>query len=316
MNKFRPSGSAFTLEHPIVLSRRAARIFGLDVAVVAQQFVYWTLDQRCSLAGKVDADGLKWVYFSGEQLAQEFDWISKSTVKRIISLLEDCGFLISRQTDCYSPKEYRVSQGIFMAVEAGKFDRLDHETRKLIPSTLDQNEPTGPLVQNELTTLVQIEPTTLTQNESATNTYHSSPNSLPNTHAAGSAKPRVGRPRNPLMDALAAVECEDLTKFNKAEWAKIAKAKQLLVESNPAATPDDVKRLRLAYIKMFPNSAVTAMAIASNYAKLWASLPKPPPPQPQREENEWTDYRIKPSGEEMAARFKSLSEGIEQEQWP
>jgi len=302
------------VEPPIVLSRKVARIFGLDIAAVAQQFVYWTLNPKCSLSGKVDEDGSKWVHFTTDQLADEFDWVSRSTIKRIVGVLEGCGFLLSRQPDKYAAKEYRVSQGILEAIETGKLDRLDESTGRLIAPPLDQNEPLLSMDQIEPCVVDQIEPRAMDQIEPTP--YNSIPKSLPKPLASGSAKPRVGRPRNPLMDALAAVECEDLTKFNKAEWAKIAKAKQLLVESNPAATPDDVKRLRLAYIKMFPNSAVTAMAIASNYAKLWASLPKPPPPQPQREENEWTDYRIKPSGEEMAARFKSLSEGIEQEQWP
>lgn len=258
-------GSVFLLDHPIVLSRAAARIFGLDAAVVAQQFVYWTLDANCSLGGTVDERGNKWVYFSMDDLAKEFDWVSKSTVKRIVSSLESCGFLISRQSDCYSPKEYRVDRDVFEAIEAGRIDRIDPETGKLAGPPLAQNEPA---------TSVKIEPTSSVKIEPTTNTYTSSPNSL----APGSAKPRKERARDLLMDALASVESDDLSTFNKVEWSRIAKAKQTLLESKPDASPDDVKRLRLAYIKAFPRASITAMALVNNFSKLWASAnPKAAP---------------------------------------
>ena len=257
------------VEPPIVLSRKVARIFGLDIAAVAQQFVYWTLNPKCSLSGKVDEDGSKWVHFTTDQLADEFDWVSRSTIKRIVGVLEGCGFLLSRQPDKYAAKEYRVSQGILEAIETGKLDRLDESTGRLIAPPLDQNEPLLSMDQIEPCVVDQIEPRAMDQIEPTP--YNSIPKSLPKPLASGSAKPRKERPRDALMDALASVESDDLSTFNKAEWSRIAKAKQTLLESKPDASPDDVKRLRLAYIKAFPKASITAMALVNNFSKLWAS---------------------------------------------
>ena len=116
----------FLYEEPLTISKKSARVFGIECAAIAQQFVYWTLSGKCSLKGEI-LDGRKWVYFSSVELGNEFNWASERTVRRRVEELVKCGFLTCRKSS--DPKDmrnrYTVNHGTVAAIESGKLNHLN-----------------------------------------------------------------------------------------------------------------------------------------------------------------------------------------------
>jgi hypothetical protein len=79
------------------------------------------------------------------------------------------------------------------------------------------------------------------------------------------------RGRDLIFDALAEIEGfaeNGSTKPNKAEAAKIATAKKLILESDGAVAPAEIRRRAENYTKVMPpGTLVTAMALASNWVR-------------------------------------------------
>lgn len=151
----------FTMQQPLQCERAAAKIFGADCAIILQRFVWWTCPANGrSKIGSLDDDGYKWVYFTLDELEAEFDWLSRSTIRRIIGLLEDNHLLISKQPEGWASrrKHYSVRWPMWLKVQSGEFCGID-DSGKLIPSV--QNDH----AQNEQMADVQIEHVAGAQNE-------------------------------------------------------------------------------------------------------------------------------------------------------
>lgn len=149
------------MQQPLQCERAAAKIFGADCAIILQRFVWWTCPANGrSKIGSLDEDGYKWVYFTLDELEAEFDWLSRSTIRRIIGLLEDNHLLISRQPEGWASrrKHYSVRWPMWLKVQSGEFCGID-DSGKLIPSV--QNEH----AQIEQIASVQIEHVSGVQNE-------------------------------------------------------------------------------------------------------------------------------------------------------
>lgn len=259
------SGPVFLLEEPIVISRRAARIFGSDVAAIAQQFVYWTLNPACRLSG-VMRDGVKWVHFTLPQLEQEFNWLSLSTIRRGIATLEQCGFLLSKHPNPYAAKEFTVSQGMLLAIEGGKVDRINRETGLLEDSSSAENG--RPSVQIELAvSSVQNEQTPSVQNEQTT-TYTSTNTSSRQPSQAAGGKRQKAKGRDQLFDALCVETGVDLDSLTKAAASNVAGVKKRLLEAEPYLSPEMIRLKCFEYRRQFPRAALTVNALE----KHWPSL--------------------------------------------
>jgi hypothetical protein len=151
----------FTMQQPLQCERAAAKIFGSDCAIILQRFVWWTCPSNGrSKIGSLDDDGYKWVYFTLDELEGEFDWLSRSTIRRIIGLLEDNNLLISKQPEGKASrrKHYSVRWSMWLKVQSGEFCGLDGGG-KLIPSAQIEHG------QNEQLPSAQIEQMGCAQNE-------------------------------------------------------------------------------------------------------------------------------------------------------
>lgn len=149
------------MQQPLQCERAAAKIFGADCAIILQRFVWWTCPSNGrSKIGSLDDDGYKWVYFTLDELEAEFDWLSRSTIRRIIGLLEDNHLLISKQPEGWASrrKHYSVRWPMWLKVQSGEFCGID-DNGKLIPSV--QNDH----AQIEQVADVQIEHVAGAQNE-------------------------------------------------------------------------------------------------------------------------------------------------------
>jgi hypothetical protein len=78
---------------------------------------------------------------------------------------------------------------------------------------------------------------------------------------------KLPRKRDSIMDALAMIECDDLSQVTKPAWGKHAKARQIIMEVSPDVTPDEIKRRANNWKSHHPDCSCTSTAIASHWAK-------------------------------------------------
>lgn len=130
----------FTYGGYIQCKKRAAAIFGEGIAIVAQQFIYWTVDPDCSLKGEF-YDDRKWVYFSHDELQKEFYWVPIATLRRRIEKLEKCGLLIIRKSrnPADMRNRYTINQGVLMSLESGKVNALTADYRLVFRAPVDSD---------------------------------------------------------------------------------------------------------------------------------------------------------------------------------
>lgn len=76
-------------ESPILVLPSLAEKVGLNEAIFIQQLHYWLKDS------KNIRDGYKWVYNTYEEWAEQFTWWSIRTLKRIITGLENNGYIVT-----------------------------------------------------------------------------------------------------------------------------------------------------------------------------------------------------------------------------
>jgi hypothetical protein len=133
----RTSPVPFTLQEGLHCERGAAKIFGTDCAIVLQRFIWWTYPNK-SKFGTLDENGNKWVYFTMDDLVDEFDWLSKSTLWRIINLLEENHILLSKQPEGKASrrKHYSISWPMWLKIQSGAYSKIGKDG-KLIPSQID-----------------------------------------------------------------------------------------------------------------------------------------------------------------------------------
>jgi uncharacterized phage protein (TIGR02220 family) len=130
----------FYYDEPIVLSKSCAMVFGVDTAIIAQQFVFWIFSRKCRLDGEIFNDR-KWVYFSHDELLKEFPWMKLRTLRRRLEMLESCGFLIVRrpQRMVDTRNRYTVNHGILAAIESGKVNHLNEEGQLVFHVPVDED---------------------------------------------------------------------------------------------------------------------------------------------------------------------------------
>jgi hypothetical protein len=82
---------------------------------------------------------------------------------------------------------------------------------------------------------------------------------------------RANRNRDPIIDALAALDGSDLSQVTQGAWGAAAKARKDIMDVTPDVTPEEIQRRADRYRLKFPNSALTPSAIA----KHWGALATP-----------------------------------------
>ena len=86
------------------------------------------------------------------------------------------------------------------------------------------------------------------------------------------SKKGSSRTRDPIIDALASIECPDLDQVTPEAWRRYAKAKKSIVSVSPDVTPEEIRRRTAAYRRKYRDAAVTGMAIAGR----WGEFPPTP----------------------------------------
>ncbi|NPC91194.1 hypothetical protein HOO54_02725 [Bacillus sp. WMMC1349] len=76
-------------EYPLIVIPSLAKEIGLNEAIVIQQVHYWLKS-----SGK-EIEGRKWIYNTYDEWLEQFPFWSKSTLRRIVSSLEESGLLIT-----------------------------------------------------------------------------------------------------------------------------------------------------------------------------------------------------------------------------
>jgi len=85
------NGNLIINDKPLLIPPTLATLIGLKESIILQQLHYWL--QR----SKNIRENRKWVYFTYDQLVEQFPFFSKSTIRRAISYLENNGLLCSKQ---------------------------------------------------------------------------------------------------------------------------------------------------------------------------------------------------------------------------
>ena len=97
-------------DYPIVIDRELATLIGLNEAIVLQQMHYWLEINK--KANKNFKNGFHWTYNSMVKWHKNFPFWSLKTVKRIISILEKDGYIITdnfNQLGMDRTKWYRIN---------------------------------------------------------------------------------------------------------------------------------------------------------------------------------------------------------------
>lgn len=76
---------------------------------------------------------------------------------------------------------------------------------------------------------------------------------------------KKGRPRNPLLDALASLTCSNLAEVT--DWGRHAKALQTIQAVTPDVTPDEIGRRAAKYQRAHPDWVLTSTALASHWGE-------------------------------------------------
>ena len=82
------------------------------------------------------------------------------------------------------------------------------------------------------------------------------------------------RPRDPLLDTLAALDGSDLGQITPSAWRSVAAALKDIRSACPNVTPEQIQLRARHYKQLFPTARLTAHALA----KHWASCERPPAP--------------------------------------
>lgn len=75
------------------------------------------------------------------------------------------------------------------------------------------------------------------------------------------------RERDPIIDALAAIECPDLRQVPASAWSRFATARKEIVTVSPDVTPAEITRRLAAYRRAYPTIRSTAKGLASHWGE-------------------------------------------------
>jgi DnaD/phage-associated family protein len=132
-------------EEPLVILPSLAASVGLNESIVLQQLHYW-LERSNHVY-----DGYKWVYNTYEEWQEQFPFWSVSTIRRIITKLEDKGLIIVGNFN-----KSRVDKTKWYRIDYDKLNALsepEKETAQSDTSTAQNEQSTdeidSPSVQNE-----------------------------------------------------------------------------------------------------------------------------------------------------------------------
>jgi hypothetical protein len=133
------AGIYLTEEMPIVAHRMLARAFGLDRAVMIQQVAYWMKINRDLRRQTHYMHGRWWVFNTVDQWHAAFPWLSRRTMVRIISDLEDRGVLIS-----IKPRSNRMDHTKWYSLHDERLAELMMEARQRWLADPDNPEKATP----------------------------------------------------------------------------------------------------------------------------------------------------------------------------
>lgn len=85
---------------------------------------------------------------------------------------------------------------------------------------------------------------------------------------------RKERPRNPVFDALAKLDCPDLSQLTPSAAGRVAKALKDIRQVSPAVTAMDIAVRAANYLLHMPNATLTSTALAAH----WGRCQHPPVP--------------------------------------
>ncbi len=131
-------------EEPITINRLAARVIGLNEAIVIQQVHYWLEINRKANINQYD--NRIWTYNTYEKWQNDnFDFWSVITLKRIFKKLFDKGILIKGN---YNVKKY--DRTLWISIDYDKLDTiLDEYEKNVVISTEYQNDTIVQTLKNE-----------------------------------------------------------------------------------------------------------------------------------------------------------------------
>lgn len=105
-------------EEPIVINKLAAKVLGLNEAIVVQQIHYWLEINR--KAKKNFYDGRTWTYNTYDEWQEEnFDFWSTRTLKRIFTGLFDKGILLKGNYNTY-----KYDRTMWVSIDYNKLDEI------------------------------------------------------------------------------------------------------------------------------------------------------------------------------------------------
>lgn len=122
-------------------------------------------------------------------------------------------------------------------------------------------------------------------------------------------RPKEGRPRNPLFDALAlATGTKDLALLTRAGGRAIGVALADIIEVSPGLTPEEITRCAELYRQKNPTWPLTAPALAKNWAQFART---------DRTRAAKRDIYQEPDGWKTseAARSRVYTTGVSKETW-
>ncbi|NUK31018.1 DnaD domain protein [Parageobacillus sp. VR-IP] len=129
-------------EKPLVILPSLAAEIGLNEAIILQQLHYW-LQESTNIH-----DGYKWVYNTYEEWREQFPFWSISTIRRIITKLEEKGLIIVGNFN-----KSKIDKTKWYRIDYEKLTQLEQRTAQYDASTVQNEQSTdeidSPSVQNE-----------------------------------------------------------------------------------------------------------------------------------------------------------------------
>ncbi|WP_010677019.1 DnaD domain-containing protein [Bacillus timonensis] len=128
-------------ESPLLIIPTLAKLIGLNESIILQQIHYWL-----KRTNNVRLDR-KWVYFTYDELTMQFPFFSKSTVRRLISKLENEGLLSSNHFN-----KFKVDNTKWYTINYKNLENLKLKEKECETSDLTLNVKEMPLSsENEQT---------------------------------------------------------------------------------------------------------------------------------------------------------------------
>ncbi|MFS0821493.1 DnaD domain-containing protein [Bacillus sp. 1P02SD] len=128
------NGNLLIEERPLLIIPSLAKLIGLHESIILQQIHYWL-----KRTNHIQLDR-KWVYFTYDDFTEQFPFFSKSTIRRLISNLENKGLLSSNHFNR-------------LKIDRTKWYTINYENIENL-KTIDPTQADGeilPPVQNEQT---------------------------------------------------------------------------------------------------------------------------------------------------------------------